>query len=95
MTYKNKHWQELYHFSIWDWQLPDLPGVINDYGMFGRENEIAYSKDDSVTRGLEKGLADFKVLVKKVGKNKIQIIYMNKEASLDTSVINLKNPKNR
>jgi hypothetical protein len=94
MTYKNKRWQELYHFSIWDWQLPDLPGVINDYGMFGRENEIAYTKNDSVTKALEKGLADFKGLVKKLGKNKIQIIYMNEDANLDTAIINLKTKQN-
>lgn len=89
MTYKNKKWQELYHFSIWDWQLPDLPGVINDYGMFGRQNEIIYTKKDSITKGLEKELADFKGLVKKLGKNKIQIIFMNDDANLDTSVIKL------
>ena len=93
MTYKNKRWRELYHFSIWDWQLPDLPGVINDYSVFGRQNEIAYSKNDSVTKALEKDLADFKGLVKKLGSNKIRIIFMNENANLDTSIIRLKNLK--
>ena len=36
VTYKNKKWIELYSFSIWDWQLPNLPETFNQYGPFGQ-----------------------------------------------------------
>jgi len=95
MTYKNKKWKELYSFAIWDWQLPDLPETINDYSVFGLQNKIIYTKKDSVNKKLEKDLADFKGLVRKLGTNKIQIIFRNEESELDTSVINLKWLKRR
>lgn len=93
MTYKNKHWKDLYYFSMWDWQLPDLPHTINQYGFAGLQNKIMYTKDDSISRIVEKEFTDFKGLVKKIGKNKIRIIYMNDEPAIDTTVIDLKHPR--
>lgn len=93
MTYKNKHWEDLYNFSMWDWQLPDLPHTINEYGIAGLQNKIMYTKDDSTSRSLEKEFAAFKGLVKKMGKNKIRIIYMNDVPAVDTTIIDLRRPK--
>lgn len=33
-TYNDNQWQILYSFTIWDWQLPDLPGTASQYGLF-------------------------------------------------------------
>lgn len=93
VTYKKGHWEELYSFSIWDWQLPDLPGTFNDYGLFGLQNKVINKEKDSINKRAEKDLAEFKGLVKKVGPNKIRIIYMNDDSDVDTTVINLKHHK--
>jgi hypothetical protein len=92
VTYKNNRWTELYSFDIRDWQLPDLPETFNDYGLFGLDNKIINTTNDSVNDILEKQLLDFAGLVKKVGRNKIQVIYMNEEAMEDTMVVNLSSP---
>ena len=44
MTFKNKRWKELYSFPIWDWQLPDLPQTVNQYGLFGLDSKIIIYK---------------------------------------------------
>jgi hypothetical protein len=90
MTYKNRKWKELYSFSIWDWQLPDLPQTYNQYGPFGLQDKIINTKNDSVNKIIEQNLDNFKGLIKKVANNKIQIIYDNEESDLDTMIVNLK-----
>lgn len=90
MTYKNKKWEELYWFPIWDWQLPDLPGTFNDYGLFGLKDKVVDSKNDSLNQQLEKNLSAFKGLVKKIKTNEIQIIYRNENAEQDTMKVDLK-----
>lgn len=92
-TYKNKKWQELYSFPIWDWQLPDLPETTNQYGLFGLENKIVNSKDAITNNEIENELKNFKGLVKKMEPNKIQVIYRNEEADKDTIVVDLKKLK--
>ena len=93
MTYKNKKWQELYSFPIWDWQLPDLPETFNQYGLFGLENKIINTTNDTVNQRLENELASFKGLLKKIKTNKIQVIFRNDEAEEDTLIVNLKRAK--
>lgn len=90
MTYKNKKWEELYWFPIWDWQLPDLPGTFNDYGLFGLMDKVVDSKNDTLNQQLEKNLSAFKGLVKKIRTNEIQIIYRNENAEQDTMKVDLK-----
>jgi hypothetical protein len=93
VTYKNKKWTELYSFPIWDWQLPDLPETFNQYGLFGLEQKIINTTNDTINKRIDKKLIDFKGLVKKVKTNKIQVIFRNDEAEEDTMIVDLKRLK--
>lgn len=93
MSYKNKMWTELYSFPIWDWQLPDLPETNNRFGLFGLEQHTINTTNDSINQILEHQLNSFEGLLKKVAKNKIQIIYRRKDADMDSTSIDLRNPK--
>jgi len=95
VTYKNKKWTELYSFPIWDWQLPDLPETFNQYGLFGLEQKIINTTNDTVNKRIEKELLDFKGLVKKVKTNKIQVIFRNDETEEDTMIVDLKQLKSK
>lgn len=86
VTYKNRKWQELYQFPIWDWQLPNLPTSSNQYGLFGTENKNIDTSEDIET---EWELHDWRGLVRKIQSNKIEVIYRNEEADLDTMVVDL------
>lgn len=89
-TYKDKKWQILYSFPIWDWLLPDLPGTTSQYGLLGLGDKRTLSTPDSIDIQLEEELLGFEGLVKRIGDNKIRIIYRNEEAELDSMVVNLK-----
>lgn len=93
MTYHKNKWKELYSFSIWDWQIPDLPQTYNQYGLFGLEQKIINTTNDTINRLIEKEIKSFKGLIKKISTNKIQIIFRNDESMLDTMVVNLKKIK--
>ena len=95
VTYKNKKWIELYSFSIWDWQLPNLPETFNQYGPFGLENKVINTTNDTINKRIEQVLKEFKGLVKKIRTNKIQVIFRNDEAEEDTMIVNLKRLKQR
>lgn len=90
MTYKNKRWIELYSFPIWDWQIPDLPETFEQHELFGIEQRIMKSENDSINKNLEKELKTFKGLVRKIRTNKIQVIFRNNEAEEDTMIVDLK-----
>jgi hypothetical protein len=93
MTYADKKWQELYSFPMWEWQLPDTPGIIHKYGLYGSEGLLTVPiipENDTLNKRIEKVLKEFPGLVKKTGKNKIEVIYSNEEAEKDTVVVNLK-----
>ncbi len=93
VSYKNNKWTEIYSFPIWDWQLPDLPQTCNQYGLFGLDNKIINTNNDTVNIRLEKELINFKGLVKKIKTNKIQVIFMNEAAEEDTMIVDLKQLK--
>lgn len=88
-TYKNNQWQVLYTFTIWDWQLPDLPGTASQYGLFGLMDKNPISGPDTINLLLEKQLLEFEGLVKKIDTNKIRIIYHTDEAEIDTMIVTL------
>lgn len=88
MSYKNGKWTELYSFEIRDWLLPVLPGAVNDYGSFGLSDKIIIS-DDSLNTVFEKNLLDFEGFIKRISKNKIQVVYINEEVEIDTIQIDL------
>ena len=88
-TYKNNKWTEIYQFDIWDWQLPDLPETFNHYGLFGLQEKIINTKNDSVNKLLEADLKNFKGLVRKVKKNHIEITYRTEEADEGKKTIRL------
>ena len=90
MTYKKGKWKELYSFGIWDWQLPELPYITNQYGLFGTEGKIVTPENDTANALIEKELHEFKGLVWKIKTNKIQVFFRNDEAELDTMIVNLK-----
>jgi hypothetical protein len=73
-----------------DWQLPNLPETLNKYGLFGLEQKIVNTTNDTINSLIEKDLLDFKGLVKKIKTNKIQVIFKNDEATEDTIIVNLK-----
>ena len=89
-TYKRNKWTELYSFDIWDWQLPDLPETLNQYGLFGIENKIVNTQNDSIKKITQKEFNDFKGLVEKVKNNKVKITYRTEEAEEETKIVNLK-----
>ncbi len=89
-TCKDGTWVELYSFSIWDWQLPDLPQGYNDYGICGSMGKVVLNKSDSLNIVLENELKNFKGLIKKVGKGRIQVIYRTEEADEDTIIVSIK-----
>ncbi|MEC4050470.1 hypothetical protein OX284_013590 [Flavobacterium sp. SUN046] len=91
MTYRNQQWEELYTFSIWDWQLPDLPDTFNEYGMFGLQNKYINAHNAKANKAIEKDLMEFKGLIKKIATDSIEIYYMTNDAELDTLGVNLKN----
>ena len=90
MTYRNSQWEELYSFSIWDWQLPDLPETYNEYGMFGLQNKYINAHATKANKAIEKELKAFKGLVRKIATDSIEIYYMTDEAELDTLKVDLK-----
>jgi hypothetical protein len=90
MTYKNNKWKLLYTFEIRDWQVPDLPQTYNQYSGFGLQDRIVNTTNDTANKKIEKNLDDFKGFVKKIANNKIQIIHVNNEAAVDTTIIDLK-----
>lgn len=92
-TYKNNKWTTIYSFPIWDWQLPDLPETFNQYGPFGLEQIITNTTNDTINKRIEKELMEFKGLVRKIKKNKIQVIYRNDKAEKDTIIVDLKQMK--
>jgi hypothetical protein len=89
-SYKNGKWKIIYSFPMCDWQLPDLPGVVNDFGLFGQQGGIALAENDTINTYLENELRNFTGLVKNLGKGKIEIIYMTDEAEKDTMVVDMK-----
>lgn len=89
VTWQMKRWQILYTFRIWDWQLPELPGSVSQYGLFGLSDKMVIMPDDTLNQQLERKLQDFDGLVKKIETNKIQVIYSTDEAELDTTIVDL------
>ncbi len=72
ISYRNQHWEELYAFDIWDWQVPNT-----------EENSTTGINTSSFYDKYSDGL------VKKIGTNKIQLIYRNEESLEDTMVVDL------
>ena len=95
MTYKNGKWQALYAFPISDWQLPALPCMTNKYGLFGTEGKFVIHENDTINSLIEKDLYNFEGLVRKIQTNKIQVIFMNDEAELDSMIVDLKKPNKK
>lgn len=91
VTCQDNEWKELYHFGIWDWQLPDLPEATNQYGLFGTEGKIILN--DTANESLERELLQWKGFVKKIKKNKIQVTYRTDDAEVDSMTVNLKHTK--
>lgn len=89
MTFRNSRWEEIYSFTIWDWQLPNLPETSNEYGLIGLVNkQIVKSSDENYDQEVREFNA-FEGLVRKVALNKIEIIYSNEEAMMDTMIVDL------
>lgn len=93
ISYKNGKWINLYSFSIRDWQLPDLPETINQYGFIGLMDKTILDSSNQNIDQINKEFLEFPGLVRKVKTNKIEIIYCNEEAMLDTTIIDLRSEK--
>lgn len=78
MSFQKGRWKEVYAFSIWDWQLPDLPGTQTQYGLFGTLDKKLSPQDSTSMQGL-KELWAFPGLIRKTGINKIQVWLRNEE----------------
>jgi len=89
MTYKNNKWSTIYTFPIWDSQIPDLPETFNEYGLFGTVNKSATASNDTLNKQIAEEFKAFKGLVKKINKNRIQVIFRNDDAEEDTMTVQL------
>lgn len=81
MTYRHHRWEVLYRFSIWDWQLPDLPQTENEYGLLGLQDK-AIGGDAAASR------ANFSGFIKKIKPGKIMVWFENK-GEQDSAVVHL------
>jgi hypothetical protein len=90
MTYHQHQWKELYSFGIWDGQLPDLPDTFDQYALFGLAHRDLHSDNDTLNERVMNELKSFGGLIRKIQKNKIQVIGHNEEAELDTMLVELK-----
>ncbi len=91
VSYKHGKWKELYSFQIRDWQLPDLPEVQNQYGLFGVDGVNSTIGNDTANARLEKELEAFPGFIKKHKNGKIRVLAFTPDASADsTPIINLK-----
>lgn len=93
VTYANGKWSEVYSFKIWDWQLPDLPGTLSQYGLFGLQEKLVIDPSDSLLASMDIEFRRFKGLVKKVSPSRIQVVCMNQEAEMDTMIVDLRGGK--
>lgn len=94
VTCKDKKWQELYSFPTRDWAVPELPLDIIRYGTYGMEDKLLSPEQTMQDLETEKVLKAFPGLIKKLGKNKIEVNYINDEDSERvTKVVTLKSIK--
>jgi hypothetical protein len=87
-TYKNKKWIELYTFPIWDWQIPNHDGFHNNSESANKDITLNSSTNKIIVD--KKKIKSFEGLIKKIKKNRIQIIFRNEEAEIDTMQVDLK-----
>ncbi|MBI1837210.1 MAG: hypothetical protein HYR91_08100 [Flavobacteriia bacterium] len=91
MTYYQNHWKPLYKFSIWDWQLPDLPEICTNYNLFGHDDKNLITANDSIQKLKELELLNFDGLIRKKKKNIIEVFHNHQEeGTLDTCTIRLR-----
>lgn len=90
LSFKKGRWREIYSFSIWDWQLPDLPESATTYGPFGTEAKQFDTTHTYKPGELPEEWKNFKGLVTKLGNGKIRIRYSNDEAEEAEKVVYLK-----
>jgi hypothetical protein len=88
VTYKNNKWEELYSFSIHDWQLPVLPLVNRSLRMKGFTDTVI-KLSDTTTIQREKELMAYEGLITKLGKNKIRIEVDDPENGVVSRVVNI------
>jgi len=93
VTYKNDKWRELYSFQTRDWEVPELPLDAVPYGTYGNTENVAPPKQRAKDAEIEKALKAFPGLVKKLGKNKIEVTYVNEDAESVTKAVTLKKIK--
>lgn len=95
MSYNGIQWQELYSFGIWEWQIPSLPQGISQYGLFGLEDKIINTDNDTLNLILEKELLEFPGFIKKVKQGLIKVVVRTDEAEIDTIFVDLKKVRNK
>lgn len=88
MSYQNGKWLELYAFPVWDWQFPNLPGTQTEYGLFGTMNKLSIASD-SVNMDLLKELWAYPGLLRKIGRNRIQVWLRNDDGEEELVNVNL------
>ncbi len=95
MSYKHHKWKELYHFDIWDWQIPQLPQFSTSFGLFGVGGIVSTMGNDTMNTRLQNDLDSWPGFIKKIGKNKIRVIYRNWASEMDTAIIDLRHIKKK
>lgn len=90
MTFRKGQWEKLYSFGIWEWQLPPLPEVKSNYGLFGLVDKQINVSHDTAYQNAEQNLKNHKGFIIQKRKGKIQIIQLNQEAELDTLWVDLR-----
>ncbi|MDP4221132.1 MAG: hypothetical protein Q8916_09195 [Bacteroidota bacterium] len=88
-SFINGSWHIVYSFDIRDWQLPGLPDVQEEFGMFGVSGIVQAPSSEASSEAL-KELRAFPGFIQKVGKGKIKVHTFNDEVEEISKVVDLK-----
>jgi|GEM_PF-607935 hypothetical protein len=92
-SYKNGKWVDLFSFMIHDWQLPQLPQMVSEYGLFGMDRIETLAHNDTINKQIEDTLKAFPGMITKLKNGKIKIPTYTYDFADDSALIfNLKHP---
>jgi len=69
--------------------------MTNQYGLMGTEGKVIIPDNNTLNTLIEKELHEFEGLVRKIETNRIQVIFRNDEAMMDTMIVDLKKLKGK
>ncbi|CAN5419204.1 hypothetical protein BH11BAC3_BH11BAC3_19860 [soil metagenome] len=95
LSFKNGKWEEIYRFSVREWQFPPLPQAGKAYGLFGVSGSYSVDDNDTTNLKLQKQYDEFPGLITKLRTGNVKIQTFTSEANDTTLILDLsKHPKN-